>query len=128
MREKVLVVDDDADALKTYADILESEGFQVSTAMDGVQALDRIDRSRPDVILLDIMMPGKDGIEVARELTQRRDTGNIPIVIITALNSFSVGSGLADIAGIRRFLYKPCSIPALLQGIKEALLYKTANA
>ncbi len=121
MRAKVLVVDDDNDALKTYADILESEGYEVSTATNGEEALDRIDRSRPDVILLDIMMPGRDGVEVARLLTQRRDTETIPIVMITALNSFSVGSGLAGITGIRRFLYKPCPTRVLLEGIDDAL-------
>ncbi len=120
-KERVLVVDDDPDALKTYTDILASEGYDVSTAADGEQALDRIDRCRPDVILLDVMMPGKDGIEVARLLTQRHDTENIPVVIITALNSFSVGSGLAGIPGIRRFLYKPCPTSQLIEGIRDAL-------
>ena len=120
MRERVLVVDDDADALKTYTDILESEGYEVSAAASGEQALERIDRTRPDLILLDIMMPDKTGIEVARELTQRRDTRDIPIVMITAVSAFPVGAGLAGIDGIRPFLYKPCPTSQLLAGIRDA--------
>lgn len=124
MNEKVLVVDDEADTARTYSDILSTEGYDVTIASTGERALSMIDGYRPDIILLDIMLPGKDGIEVARELSRRGDAEHIPIVIITALNEFSVGSGVDEISGIRRFIYKPCRPRTLIEGIEDAIRYK----
>lgn len=123
MKPKVLLVDDEPDALKTYSDILCSEGYEVTVATTGEQALRMIDGYRPDVILLDIMLPGKNGVEVARELSRRSDAGDIPVVMITALNSFPVGDGLDSIPGIRRFIYKPCRPRTLLEGVENVLRY-----
>lgn len=124
VKNKVLLVDDDPDTLKTYSDLLESEGYEVTVAPDGEQALAMINGYQPDVILLDIMLPSQDGIEVARELSERSDAKHIPVVMITALNVFSVGKGLHNIAGIRRFIYKPCRPRTLLEGIDDVLRYR----
>lgn len=123
-KARVLLVDDEPDTQQTYKDLLESEGYQVAVASTGEEALQRIDGPRPDVIILDIMLPGKDGIQVARELAQRTETAEIPIVIVTALNSFWIGSGLDEVPGIRRFIYKPCRPRTLLEGIEDAVRYQ----
>jgi len=86
-RVRVLVVDDDADIRELLVEFLGSEGYDVTSAGDGVEALERARAHRPDVILLDLMMPGMNGWEF-REI-QRRDAqlADVPVVVISAFDS-----------------------------------------
>lgn len=84
MARKILVVDDEAVLIETIVYNLEQSGYQVVTAMDGVSALDVARRECPDLILLDIMIPGMDGLEVCRQLRREDRTATIPIIILTA--------------------------------------------
>jgi DNA-binding response OmpR family regulator len=118
--KKILLVDDEPDTLRTYADILATEGYDVTTASDGRQVAAMIDGYRPDLILLDVMMPGKSGLEVARDLSLREDTKDIPIVMITALSTVN---GMESAPGVRRFIYKPCRPRTLLEGVDHVLRY-----
>jgi CheY-like chemotaxis protein len=121
---KVLVVDDEPDTRKTFRDLLESEGYEVREASTGEEALKSINGYRPDAILLDIMLPGCNGVDVARSLSERADTQHIPIVMITALSSFPVGDrSLSEITGIKRFVFKPCRPTTLLQVVHDAIRY-----
>lgn len=117
MTRRVLLVDDDADVRLAYSDLLQSAGYSVTAASTGEQALEMVDGVRPDVIVLDVGLPGLDGIEVARELSDRR----IPIVMITGLDEFPVGNGLSGIDSIRLFLRKPCRTETFLKGIGDTL-------
>ncbi len=81
----VLIVDDQPDNLALLHDALDAAGYAVLVATDGASALQRAHRSHPDVVLLDAMMPGMDGFEVARRLKADPDTAAIPIVFMTAL-------------------------------------------
>ncbi|MFQ5802711.1 MAG: response regulator transcription factor [Candidatus Methylomirabilales bacterium] len=81
MRAKVLVVDDEQDILDLIRYHLEREGYQVVGCGDGKTALDLVDRERPDLMILDLLMPGVDGLEVCRRL---RQDSSIPIVMLTA--------------------------------------------
>ncbi|HXX95277.1 MAG TPA: response regulator [Planctomycetota bacterium] len=121
--KRILLVDDEADTLRTYSDLLSSEGYEVATASSGDEATGMIDGYRPDLILLDVMMPGKSGLEVARELSGRRETQDIPIVMITALSSVPSPHGNESIPGVRRFIYKPCRPRTLLEGVDHVLRY-----
>jgi CheY-like chemotaxis protein len=121
--KKIMLVDDEPDTLVTYSDLLSSEGYEVATASSGDQATDLLSGYRPDLILLDVMRPGKTGVEVARELSGRPDTKDIPIVMITALSSVPEGTGIESIPGIRRFIYKPCRPRTLLEGVDHVLRY-----
>lgn len=121
MKNKVLLVDDEPDTLRTYADILTSGGYEVTVASSGDEAIGKVDGYRPDVILLDIMMPGTDGIEVARRLSEQPDLKDIPTIMITALTSFPTGAGLEAISNIQRFIYKPCRPRTLLEGVDDVL-------
>jgi CheY-like chemotaxis protein len=121
--KKILLVDDEPDTLRTYSDLLSSEGYEVATASSGDQATGMMSGYRPDLILLDVMMPGKNGVEVARELSGRPDAKDIPIVMITALSSSPPGNGIETIPGIRRFIYKPCRPRTLLEGVDHVLRY-----
>ena len=121
--KKILLVDDEADTLRTYSDILSSEGYDVTTASSGDEAARMIDGYRPDLVLLDVMIPGKNGVEVARELSERQDTKDIPIVMITALSAIPSVNGLDTIPGIRRLIYKPCRPRTLLESVDNVLRY-----
>ena len=90
--EKILVVDDEAVTLELLSHFLGKEGFQVFLADSGVFALQTIDREEPDLILLDILLPDLDGMEVLRQLRQKTD---VPVIFITAkTDSLDVALGL----------------------------------
>ncbi|MCP4696256.1 MAG: response regulator [Gammaproteobacteria bacterium] len=84
-REMLLVVDDMPANLSVLTDFLRSAGFKIATAKNGKGALRRVDHARPDLILLDVMMPGMDGFEVCRTLKSQETTRDIPIIFMTAL-------------------------------------------
>jgi len=81
----ILVVDDDPDLVETVAMMLESKGCEVGRAYDGVEAEDSVKERRPDLIILDVMMPRKDGYVLCAELKAKEDTKDIPIVLLTAV-------------------------------------------
>ncbi len=80
----ILVVDDHEEIREALAEILEEEGHKVVQAVDGLDALEAITASRPDVILLDIAMPGMDGLETLRRLKDRPDCATLPVIMVTA--------------------------------------------
>ena len=83
---RVLVVDDNPANLSLLFDLLDKAGFEVSVSQDGYRALTRAELIHPDLILLDIMMPGIDGFETCRQLKQRARTSTIPVIFMTALS------------------------------------------
>jgi class 3 adenylate cyclase len=84
MNERILVVDDTPANIQTVATILKGHGYQLSVATSGQQALDVIERVRPDLILLDVMMPGIDGFETCRRLKAAESWRDVPIIFLTA--------------------------------------------
>lgn len=84
MTERILIVDDDPDALTLIGLTLERRGYTVIKAASGPDALDLVDKERPDLVLLDLMMPQMDGYEVCRRLKSNPDLADIPIVMLTA--------------------------------------------
>ena len=86
MSEKyILVVDDDPDLVETVALMLESKGCEVGKAYDGIEGEESIKERRPDLIILDIMMPRKDGYVLCSELKANEETRDIPIILLTAV-------------------------------------------
>lgn len=84
-KKYVLVVDDDPDLVETVGMMLESKGCEVGRAYDGVEAEQSIKARRPDLIVLDVMMPRKDGYVLCAELKANKGTRDIPIVLLTAV-------------------------------------------
>ena len=82
---RVLVVDDDADMAAFLARLLQSEGMAVETVADGATALARVSAAPPDLVLLDVMMPGESGFDVCRQLKGDEATALIPVVLVTSL-------------------------------------------
>lgn len=102
----VLIVDDNASARETLVAMLESENYQLELAKDGFQALQLLNRLQPDLILLDVMMPGMDGFEVCRRIRATPVLAEVPIIILTALDDrASLLQGIE--AGADDFLSKP---------------------
>jgi DNA-binding response OmpR family regulator len=82
---KVLIVDDDMTLRELYEERLKAEGFTIISASDGEEAIEKTTKEKPEVILLDIMMPKINGIDVMKMLREKDETKNIPIIILTAL-------------------------------------------
>src|SRR3712207_3813658 len=109
MRSHVLVVDDDDAIREVVQEILEGEGYRVSTAADGREALDRIAQVSPALVLLDMRMPVLSGWDVARELRDRRV--DVPVVVMTAAQDARAWAREISAAG---YLAKPFDIGDLL--------------
>lgn len=106
MATKILLADDEEDVKFVLKMYLESKGYEVVTAYDGLDAIDQARREKPDVILLDLMMPVIDGYEVCRRLKADPNTAPIPIVMVSAAShAESVQKGLA--AGAVDYIVKP---------------------
>jgi CheY-like chemotaxis protein len=82
----VLIVDDNASARETVLAMLEPENYQIEQARDGFQALQMLRHTRPDLILLDVMMPGMDGFETCRRIRATPELAEVPIIMLTALD------------------------------------------
>ncbi len=87
IKKKILVVEDEESLLKLESILLSSKGYEVHGAVDGQAALDAIDKVKPDLVLLDIMLPVIDGFEVCRRIKSNSATKHIPVVMLTAKKS-----------------------------------------
>lgn len=85
----ILIVDDTPITLEVLSEYLEEAGFKLTMALNGESALEKVQQSKPDIILLDVMMPGLDGFETCRRLKSRADTKDIPVIFMTALSQTS---------------------------------------
>ncbi len=122
-QSKILVVDDIPLNRKLQKTYLESVGYQVILANDGIEALQRIDEERPDLILLDVMMPKMNGFQVCRRLKSLESTRFIPIIMVTALNE--IDDKVRGIeAGADDFITKPFNKLELLARVKSLLRIK----
>ncbi|MEH2234382.1 MAG: hybrid sensor histidine kinase/response regulator [Nostoc sp.] len=119
---RILAVDDTQDNLILVQAILESEGYEIDLASDGIKALRKIEQSPPDLILLDVMMPGIDGYEVTRRIRNNPAISYIPILLITAFHQSSVVEGLD--AGADDFIRKPFDTDELLARVRSLLRLK----
>lgn len=87
---KILIIEDDVSMLNVYAKVLTFEGFKVESAEDGEKGVEKAKAEKPDLILLDIMMPRKSGFQVLEELKKDDETKAIPVILLTNLSSESV--------------------------------------
>jgi PAS domain S-box-containing protein len=120
-RPHVLVVDDDPNVRPLLVRILQRHGMQVSNARDGYEAIAAAEEQRPDVILLDLKMPGLDGFEVLRRLKSRPETAAIPVIILTADDISQPGHSSWLDRGAHAFLAKPIAAERLISSVSAAL-------
>ena len=123
MTARILVVDDILANVRLLEAKLSAEYFEVVTAMNGVDALEAVQRAKPDIVLLDVMMPGIDGIEVCKRLKADATTQHIPVIMVTALDQMEDRvRGLE--AGADDFLTKPVNDVSLFCRIKSLVRLK----
>jgi two-component system alkaline phosphatase synthesis response regulator PhoP len=127
MAKKILIVDDDPDLLEAVSIILESKGYAVAKAYGGVEGLAKVRTERPDLIVLDVMMPDKDGYAVCRELKADEKYRSIPILLLTAVVANIPTSKYTQQMGMEMeaddYVDKPVEPEELVKRV-EALLVK----
>ena len=123
MTPKVLIVDDEPENARVLEAMVTPLSVEIYTASSGSQALEMAAKVSPDVMLLDIMMPGMDGIEVCRRLKKDRSTRNIPVVFVTALTDVQNHAAAVEAGGIG-FVTKPVQHIVLEASIKSAVRMK----
>ncbi|HOE67444.1 MAG TPA: response regulator [Candidatus Hydrogenedentes bacterium] len=119
-KAKVLVVDDEPDLVEFIARLLRAEGFDVLTAYDGINAMDMTENERPDIILLDIMMPMVSGYEVCQQIKANPMTRNIPILCMTSAHSIDARARSRQ-AGAATVIVKPFTPAELVAQVRRHL-------
>jgi two-component system, OmpR family, alkaline phosphatase synthesis response regulator PhoP len=124
-KKRILLVDDEPDFCSIVQGQLEKEGFEVELAYNGVEGLEKIRANPPDAIILDVMMPEKDGYEVCKELKDDEKLADIPVVLLTAVASHVTSTRYSHADGMSTeaddYIAKPASAEEITQSIKGLL-------
>jgi len=124
-KKKVLVVDDDADQVKILEHLLANEGYHVLSAYNGVSALSLVHSEKPDVVILDIMMPGMNGYEVCERIKQHEESKHTAVIFLTA-KDLSKDFETALNQNADWYVLKPYDPASLLQKVKLSINRKSA--
>lgn len=116
-KKSILVVEDEESLLKLESILFTSKGYDVTGVRDGRAALEALAQSRPDVVVLDVMLPGPDGFEICRAIKDNPETSDIPVVILTAKKS-SMDLERGRTAGADAYLTKPFKSVKVLEVIE----------
>jgi PAS domain S-box-containing protein len=125
-RPRILIVDDERQNRQLLEVMLQPEGFHITTAASGEEALARVAKEPPDLILLDVMMPGMDGYQVAGKLKGDLTTKNIPVIMVTALDNRTARM-LGLNAGAEEFLSKPVDRAELVVRVRNLSRLKASG-
>jgi len=124
-KQLVLVVDDDPDLVESVSMKLESENYRVSKAYDGIEALEKIREERPELVILDVMMPRKNGYELCDELKKSDEYKDIVVVLLTAVADAVTSTNYTHMGGkttlANDFIPKPIELDLLMSIVKENL-------
>ncbi|SDD10844.1 response regulator transcription factor [Ruegeria marina] len=124
MSRRVLLIEDEPNIAEAIRFLLTREGWQVETHADGADAVERIASAAVDLVILDVMLPGKSGMDILRELRDREDTQTLPVLMLTARGQ-SRDRDMAEKAGVSRFMTKPFSNIEVLTAVRD--LYAQAS-
>jgi two-component system sensor histidine kinase/response regulator len=119
-KERILVVDDDPATLEVLQTLLGGEGYAVETSIDGAAALEKVKASPPDLVLLDIVMPGMDGLAVCDRLRFDPQTRDLPIIFLTAKDDPDLAA-VASVLDAYAYIEKPFAPEELLGEVRNCL-------
>jgi CheY-like chemotaxis protein len=117
-KKTILIVDDNDDIVTTYRVVLDRMGYSVVVARNGLECLDMIDEVKPDLVILDVLLPGLSGSEVCRSIKETAKTTAIPVIAITASVSGETRRRMSEV-GADDFLLKPIDVSDLNRVIKQ---------
>ncbi|HEY8861702.1 MAG TPA: response regulator transcription factor [Candidatus Limnocylindria bacterium] len=123
-RQLVLVVEDDPDLGDTIVAFLKEEGLDAKLARDGDQAMRLLDQLNPSAMILDLMMPRRDGFSVLRELRADGRIGNLPVIVVTAIFGLSERLYATEL-GAADYVTKPFELDELLERVRNVLASRT---
>jgi len=118
--KRILAIDDEADVVMIIRTALQTEGYEVATATNGPDALEEAKANPPDLVILDITMPGMDGFEVLRELKAIDATSQVPVIMLTGVSERAkIKDALSS--GVDYYVVKPFDFDDLMQKVEQAL-------
>lgn len=120
MGRHVLLIEDEANITEAIRFLLTRDGWQVDTHADGSDAVEVIRAANPDLVILDVMLPGKSGMDILRELRESDTSRALPVLMLTARGQ-SRDRELAEKAGVSRFMTKPFSNAEVLTAVRDLL-------
>ncbi len=118
MSRKVLLIEDEPNITEAIRFLLTREGWLVETHAEGMDAVQVILAARPDLVILDVMLPGKSGMDVLRDLREHDDMQDLPVLMLTARGQ-SRDREMAEQAGVSRFMTKPFSNTEVLTAVRD---------
>ncbi|MFH1462513.1 MAG: response regulator [bacterium] len=122
MKEKILIIEDDKFLLKLYSDKLRRAGFEVLGSLTGEEGMNKVASEEPDLIVLDLILPGKNGFEILSELKLDKKTKDIPVIILTNLGQESDMKRGLEMGASSYLLKTDFSINQLPEAVKEYLV------
>lgn len=117
MAKRVLVIEDEPNIIEAISFILSRDGWTVHTHSDGETANERINATPPDLIILDVMLPGKSGFDILRDLRKSPETTDLPVLMLTARGQ-TRDREMAERLGVTQFMTKPFSNAEVLESVR----------
>lgn len=117
MQKRVLLIEDEPNIIEAVRFILNRDGWTVETHSDGSDAVDRVRKSAPDVVILDVMLPGKSGFDILRELRADPQSAELPVLMLTARGQ-TKDREMAERAGVSLYMTKPFSNSDMLEAVR----------
>ena len=118
MPKRVLMIDDEADLIKVVHVRLAAEGYDFISATNGLEGLEAAEKEKPDLILLDVMMPHMHGLDVLKNLKKDSDTASIPVIMLTATSDTESAFKAKELGAVD-YIIKPFNLEAMLDAVKR---------
>ncbi len=118
MGKRVLLIEDEPNIIEAISFILSRDGWAVATHSNGHDAVDVVLDAPPDLLILDVMLPGKSGLDILRVLRETLGSGDLPVMMLTARGQLK-DREMAEKAGVNRFMTKPFSNAEMLEAVRE---------
>ena len=118
MGKRVLLIEDEPNIIEAISFILSRDGWDVDTHANGRDAVDRVNERKPDLVILDVMLPGRSGFDILGDLRDHPETTDLPVLMLTARGQMR-DREMAEKAGVTRFMTKPFSNAEVLTAVRD---------